>query len=76
MGRKEDIDDLLAAFDRVVHQDQLNPERAGCPGRPALTALARDSQALGSDSLLEHIRNCAACLDELKELRLAMKHSP
>jgi hypothetical protein len=75
VSRKEEIDDLIAAFDRVVHQDHLNPERAGCPGRPALTALARGSQSLCSDSILEHIRNCAACLDELKELRLAMKHS-
>ena len=75
MGRKEEIDDLITAFDRVVHQDHLNPERAGCPGQPALTALARNSQSLGSDSILEHIRNCAVCLDELKELRLAMKRS-
>jgi len=75
VGRKEEIDDLITAFDRMVHEDHLNPERAGCPGRPALTALARDSMPLGSDSLLEHIRHCAACLDELKELRLAMKRS-
>jgi hypothetical protein len=73
VGRKEEIDDLIKAFERVVHEDHLNPERAGCPGRPALIALARDSRPLGSDSLLEHIRHCASCLSELKELRLAMK---
>jgi hypothetical protein len=75
VGRKEEINDLITAFDRVVHQDHLNPERTGCPGRPVLTVRAKDSKPLGSDSLLEHIRNCAACLDELKELRLAMKRS-
>ncbi len=75
VGREEEIDDLIEAFDRVVHEDHLNPDRAGCSGRPVLTVLAKDSKPLGSDSLLEHIRHCAACLDELKELRLAMKRS-
>ena len=75
MGRKDEIDDLITAFDRAVHEDYPNPERAGCPGQPALTALAKDLKAAGTDSLLEHIRHCAACLDELKQLRVAMKGS-
>lgn len=75
MGRKEAIDDLITAFARSVHEDHPNPERVGCPGRPALTALAKELGPVTSDSLLEHIRHCAACLDELKELRLAMKRS-
>jgi hypothetical protein len=29
VARKEEIDDLIKAFDRVVHEDNLNPERAG-----------------------------------------------
>jgi hypothetical protein len=68
-GRKEGLDDLITAFDRALHEDHPNPERVGCPGRPALTALAKESEPVASDSLLEHIRHCAACLDELKELR-------
>jgi len=75
VGSKKENDDLITAFDRVVHEDHINPERAGCRGRPALTALAKNSKALGADSLLEHIRHCAPCLDELKQLRLAMKRS-
>ena len=75
MGRKKEIDDLVKAFDRVVREDLLNPDRTGCPGRPVLIALAKDSKPLGSDSLLEHIRHCTACLDELKQLRLAMKRA-
>lgn len=75
MGRKEELDDLIAAFDRRVHEDHPNPERVGCPGRPALTVLANESEPLGSVALLEHIRNCAACLDDLKELKLANKRS-
>ena len=73
VGRKEELDDLITAFDRAVHEDHPNPERVSCPGRPALTALAKEAGPVSSDSLLEHIRHCAACLDELKELRLAMK---
>jgi hypothetical protein len=75
VGRQEELDDLIAAFDRTVHEERPNPQRVGCPGRPALTMLARESATLSSDSILEHIRNCAACVDELKELRLAMKRS-
>jgi hypothetical protein len=73
VGRKEELDDLITAFDRAVHDDHPNPERVGCPGQPALTMLADESVTLRSDSVLEHIRNCAACLDELKELRLTIK---
>ena len=75
MGRKEELDDLIAAFGRRVHEEHPNPERVGCPGRPALTTLVKESATHRSDCLLEHIRNCAACLDELKELRLAVKRS-
>ena len=71
MSRKEELDDLISAFGRRVHEEQPNAERIGCPGRPALTTLAEAAATLCSDSILEHVRNCAACLDELKELRLA-----
>jgi hypothetical protein len=76
VGRKEELDDLITAFDRAVHEDHPNPERVGCPGRPALTTLAKEPATVRPDSILEHIRNCAACLDELKELRLANKRAP
>jgi hypothetical protein len=75
VGRKEELDNLIAAFDRAVHEDHPNPERIGCPGRLALTTLAKESAAFRPDSVLEHIRNCAACLEEVKELRLATKRS-
>ncbi len=71
MSRKEELDDLISAFGRRVHEEHPNAERVGCPGRPALTTLAEAAATLCSDSILEHVRNCAACLDELKELRLA-----
>jgi hypothetical protein len=69
VSREEELNDLISAFGRRVHEEHRNVERVGCPGRPALTTLAEAAAPLCSDSILEHVRNCAACLDELKELR-------
>jgi hypothetical protein len=75
LSREEELEDLIAAFGRQVHEERRNPERVGCPGRSALIGLAAQGEALRSDSIFEHIRNCAACLDELKELRSATKRA-
>ena len=40
MGRKEELDDLIAAFGRRMQEEHPNPERVGCPRKPALTTLA------------------------------------
>jgi hypothetical protein len=72
-GRKEELDDLIAAFRRQLQEEHPNPERAGCPGRPALMRLATEPDPLGPDFILDHIRQCAACLEELKELRRTIK---
>jgi len=61
--------ELLDAFDRVVHEDFPNPQRIACPGREVLLKLAQQSADTQLDHLLAHIRQCAPCLDELKELR-------
>jgi hypothetical protein len=75
VGRKEDLDDLIIAFDRAVHEDHPNPERIGCPGRPALTRLATQPRDSESGAILDHIRECASCLDELRALRGSRKRS-
>lgn len=75
MGQKEDLDALIAAFDREVHSKSPNPERVGCPGRAALTRLATKPEALGTLSILDHVRKCGACLDELKSLRMSSERS-
>jgi len=62
-------DELFEAFDRVVHEDYPNPERVNCPGHSALQKLASESQAVHWASTLVHIRQCAPCFDELRELR-------
>ena len=59
--------ELLDAFDRVVHEDYPNPRRINCPGSSALEQLA--AEADHSASTLNHIRQCAPCFDELRELR-------
>jgi len=75
VSHKEELDDLIAAFGRRVHEEHPNPERVGCPGRAALTRLATEPDPLGPDSILDHIRQCAACLDELRDLRISSKRS-
>jgi hypothetical protein len=61
--------ELLDAFDRVVHEDFPNPQRIDCPERQVLLKFA---QQLADDQLfhlLDHVRRCAPCFDELKDLR-------
>jgi hypothetical protein len=68
--------ELFDAFDRVVHEDYPNPERVNCPGHPALQKLAAESKAAHDASILVHIRRCAPCFDELRELsrRQPLRH--
>lgn len=61
--------ELLDAFDRIIHEDFPNPQRSGCPGRGALSKLAEAAGQVQQTRLLAHIRQCAPCFDELKELR-------
>jgi hypothetical protein len=60
---------LIDAFDRVVHGDFPNPQRIACPGQEVLLKLAQRPADTQFASLLAHIRQCAPCFDELKELR-------
>ena len=61
--------ELLDAFERVIHEDFPNPQRIGCPGRGALSKLAEGTRHVQQTRLLAHVRQCAPCFDELKELR-------
>lgn len=61
--------ELLDAFERAVHEDFPNPQRIDCPGREVLERLALEPTGMQFTHLLTHIRQCAPCFDELKELR-------
>jgi hypothetical protein len=61
--------ELLDAFERLVHEDFPNPQRINCPGCEALGKLAEHPADSQLTHLLPHIRQCAPCFDELKELR-------
>jgi hypothetical protein len=62
-------EELLGAFDRVVHEDSPNPQRIACPGREVLLKLTQRPADAQLANLLAHVRQCAPCFDELKELR-------
>lgn len=61
--------ELLDAFDRVVHGDYPNRRRINCPGSSALEKLAVAPDSDHPASILNHIRQCAPCFDEVRELR-------
>ena len=61
--------ELMEAFETIIHEDFPNPQRIGCPGHEALLKLAEGSGHVPQTRLLAHIRQCAPCFDELKELR-------
>jgi hypothetical protein len=63
--------ELMEAFDRVVHADHPNPERHGCPGTSVLQKLVRAPESFDCQATLNHIGRCAPCRDELRELRRA-----
>lgn len=62
--------EIIDAFDEWVHENHPNPERIGCPGRLALAELVVADTKFDDESTLKHIGECAACLDDLTELRL------
>lgn len=61
--------ELLEAFDRWIHTAHPNPERKGCPAKTMLRALAVTKEKFEDEYTLSHIGHCAACLDDLKEIK-------
>lgn len=62
---------LIDAFETVLHKDFANLQRIGCPGHESLVKLASVSGNPEFAPVLAHIRRCAPCFDELKQLRKA-----
>ncbi len=63
-------EEIITTFDRWIHEMHPNPERIGCPGRLALAELVVTDTKFDDEYTLKHIGECAACLDDLTELRL------
>jgi hypothetical protein len=61
--------ELLEAYVRWVRAEHPNPERKGCPGKSVLTALVLTKKKFEDEYTLMHIGRCAACLDELKQIK-------
>lgn len=61
--------ELLVAFDLWIHDKHPNPERKGCPGRERLVAVVQAKQKVEDQYTLEHVGECAACLDEMRGIK-------
>jgi hypothetical protein len=61
--------ELLEAFDRWIHTAHPNAERKGCPGKSVLMTLALAKEKFDDEYTLGHIGRCAACLDDLKQIK-------
>ncbi len=70
MNRKQELEELVAAFEHHLRQAHANPDRVGCPDQTTLIALASEAQP-GEKELasLDHICHCAPCLEHLARLR-------
>jgi hypothetical protein len=65
-GPQFELGSLLHSWVRETHP---NPERKGCPGRQRLEVVARAKTKIEDEYTLNHIGQCAACLDEMKEIK-------
>lgn len=66
--------ELVNSFETIVRRDYPNPRRIGCPARNSLVGLAICLGDAQSALVLAHIRECAPCFDEFKELRKKRRH--
>jgi hypothetical protein len=69
MNRERDIDELVTAFVRHLHEAHANPARVGCPDHAALVGLANQPTTGDFACVLNHISQCAPCLEKLARLR-------
>ena len=72
-----DHDDLPVRdeIDEVLSRANPNPNRAGCPPRDALIALARRAQPI-NDPAYEHLVKCSPCYREFRVLQEAGTSAP
>lgn len=61
--------EILEAYSRWVHERYPNPKRFGCPERETLVALVLAKAKFEDEYTLDHIGLCAACLDEILQIK-------
>lgn len=62
--------EFIEGFYRWLKATNPNPRRIGCPGKLALAELVVAESKFEDAYTLKHIGECAACVDDLTELRL------
>jgi hypothetical protein len=65
--------EFLEVFFDWIHTVYPNKHRKGCPGRSALLALETVKGRFEDEYTLQHIGRCAACLDDLMEIRRGLR---
>jgi len=68
-GESKPRSDLGSLLDSWIHETHPNPQRTGCPGRERLEAVVRATKKLKDKDTLDHIGQCAACLDEMRAIK-------
>jgi len=68
-GKPKPEFELRSTLHLWIRETHPNPERKGCPGRKRLEALVRARSKVEDDYTLDHIGHCAACLDEMKQIK-------
>lgn len=61
--------ELIEGFYLWLKATHPNPRRIGCPGKLALAELVVAESKFDDAYTLKHIGECAACVDDLTELR-------
>lgn len=75
LGPEHDDLPVRDEIDEVLSRANPNPNRAGCPPRDALIALARRAQPI-NDPAYEHLVKCSPCYSEFRALQEASTIAP
>jgi hypothetical protein len=73
LSRRQE-ENLLKAATALTHAHGGNAERVGCPGALSLERLAKRDRSIPNEpELVDHVSNCAQCLEEYSRFRTKRK---
>jgi hypothetical protein len=64
--------ELIAALEKAIREDNTNPKRSGCPGKSMLRELAKEGSVKSGD-VIAHVLQCAPCLKEYDGFRAELQ---